>query len=57
MAQNTAICSQPLSVMGAPSEPLGADERENQVDEQHDDHDAAENVVEQHGQSRSHRAA
>jgi hypothetical protein len=34
--------------MGVASEPLGMREREREIDEQSDDHDPAENIVQQH---------
>jgi hypothetical protein len=37
-----------LRVIGVTSEPLGPNERVDEIDEQHDGHDAAEGVIEDH---------
>src|ERR1017187_7990494 len=54
-AQNIAICSQPLKVMGGPSwecppsETFWADQGIDKIDEQTDRNDRAQYVVEDHG--------
>src|SRR5215467_10683178 len=50
---NSAIWTHPLTVMASPLEPLGIDQRIDEIDHDHDGHDRAEDVIEQHAASHS----
>ena len=45
---NSAIWTQPLTVIGRLLEPLGIDQRVDEIDHDHDGHDRAEDIIDQH---------
>src|SRR5215813_12013486 len=50
---NSAIWTHPLTVMASTLEPLGIDQRIDEIDHDQDGHDRAEDVIEQHAASHS----